>query len=49
LAEKIADALAHCERLAFFVEGDQRAGQDASDRAAKRFKPRLADDCPPSA
>ena len=49
LAEKIADAIAHCERLAFFVEGDQRAGQDASDRAAKRFKPRLGDACPPSA
>lgn len=32
LAEKIADALAHCERLAFIVEGDIRADQGGAAR-----------------
>jgi hypothetical protein len=27
LADKLTDALAHCERLAFVVEGDMRAEQ----------------------
>jgi len=35
LAEKIADAIAHCERLAFFVLGDLRAGLSGAARPLK--------------
>jgi very-short-patch-repair endonuclease len=31
LAEKIADAIAHAQRLAFFVEGDLHAADEAAE------------------
>ena len=32
LAEKIADAIAHAQRLAFFVEGDLHAADEAGEQ-----------------